>query len=154
MKCSAVSVFMMMCAISGGSAALVAPSFAAGTSSFAACHKAFNEAKTTGTLKGQDYAAFKKAHCTGEAPASSTSATPEEGKKPAAAAPVVSGDVLFPQRIAPEFASLSEGKARMKTCLAQYNANKSTGRNGGLKWIQKGGGYYSACNNRLKGAAQ
>ncbi|MCT6856128.1 MAG: hypothetical protein M3Z59_06905, partial [Bombella apis] len=67
---------------------------------------------------------------------------------------VVSGDVLFPQRIAPEFASLSEGKARMKTCLAQYNANKSTGRNGGLKWIQKGGGYYSACNNRLKGAAQ
>jgi hypothetical protein len=23
--------------------------------------------------------------------------------------------------------------------------------NGGLKWIQKGGGYYSECNKRLKG---
>jgi hypothetical protein len=25
--------------------------------------------------------------------------------------------------------------------------------NGGLKWIQKGGGYYSECTKKLKGAA-
>ncbi len=34
----------------------------------------------------------------------------------------------------------------MHTCLDQYNANKASGGNGGLKWIQKGGGYYSQCN--------
>ena len=30
----------------------------------------------------------------------------------------------------------------MHTCVDQYNANKATNGNGGLKWIQKGGGYY------------
>ena len=39
----------------------------------------------------------------------------------------------------------------MHTCLDQYNANKTGGGNGDLKWIQKGGGYYSECNKRLKG---
>ena len=37
------------------------------------------------------------------------------------------------------------------TCLDQYNTNKTGTGNGGLKWIQKGGGYYSECNKRLKG---
>jgi hypothetical protein len=31
------------------------------------------------------------------------------------------------------------------------NANKAANANGGLKWIQKGGGYYSECNKQLKG---
>ena len=39
----------------------------------------------------------------------------------------------------------------MHTCLDQYNANKSTGGNGSMKWIMKGGGYYSECNKHLKG---
>jgi len=39
----------------------------------------------------------------------------------------------------------------MHTCLDQYNANKANGGNGGLKWIMKGGGYYSQCNKLLKG---
>ena len=39
----------------------------------------------------------------------------------------------------------------MHTCVDQYNANKASNANGGLKWIQKGGGYYSECNKRLKG---
>ena len=38
----------------------------------------------------------------------------------------------------------------MHTCVDQYNANKATGGNAGLKWIQKGGGYYSLCNAKLK----
>ena len=38
----------------------------------------------------------------------------------------------------------------MQTCLDQDNANKANDRNGGLKWIEKGGGYYSECNKRLK----
>ena len=40
----------------------------------------------------------------------------------------------------------------METCLDQYKANKANNGNGGLKWIQKGGGYYSQCNAKLKGA--
>jgi hypothetical protein len=38
----------------------------------------------------------------------------------------------------------------MHTCLDQYRANKATGANGGLRWIQKGDGYYSECVRRLK----
>jgi len=45
----------------------------------------------------------------------------------------------------------SAGKARMHTCLDQYKANKAADANGGLKWVQKGGGYYSECNKQLKG---
>jgi hypothetical protein len=37
----------------------------------------------------------------------------------------------------------------MHTCLDQYKANKTSGGNGALKWVQKGGGYYSECNKRL-----
>jgi hypothetical protein len=41
------------------------------------------------------------------------------------------------------------GNAQMETCLDQYKAGNG---NGGLKWIQKGGDYYSQCNSKLKGA--
>ncbi len=70
---------------------------------------------------------------------------------PAAAAPAASGPAVFPTKIDPKYASEKPGKQREKTCLDQYNANKATNANGGLKWIMKGGGYYSECNKRLKG---
>jgi hypothetical protein len=75
-------------------------------------------------------------------------------KKPAPAAPATAAaptTAVFPTAIAPEFAGEKPAKARMKTCDAQYKANKATNANGGLKWIQKGGGYWSECNKRLKG---
>jgi hypothetical protein len=68
---------------------------------------------------------------------------------PAAAA--VPSTAVFPTAIAPAYANEKPGKARMKTCDDQYKANKATNANGGLKWIQKGGGYWSECNKRLKG---
>jgi hypothetical protein len=58
--------------------------------------------------------------------------------------------VVFPSAVNPKYSSLSPGKARMETCLDQYHANKANNALGGLKWIQKGGGYYSLCNARLK----
>ena len=58
---------------------------------------------------------------------------------------------MFPTAVAPKYSKESEGKARMHTCLDQYNANKASNANGGMNWIQKGGGYYSECNKRLKG---
>ena len=72
---------------------------------------------------------------------------------PAVAATPAPSTAVFPTAIAPAHAGEKPGVARQKTCLDQYNANKATNANGGLKWIQKGGGYYSECNKRLKGGA-
>jgi len=68
-----------------------------------------------------------------------------------ATAPKTTGNAVFPTAVSPKHSGESAGKARMHTCLDQYNANKATNANGGLKWIQKGGGYYSECNKQLKG---
>ena len=66
---------------------------------------------------------------------------------PPSAAP---GAAIFPNAISPAYASEKPGKAREKTCLDQYKINKANNTNGGLKWIEKGGGYYSQCNKLLK----
>ena len=78
----------------------------------------------------------------------------EVAKKPEAAPalPMPVGNAVFPSAVDPKYANESAGKARMHTCVDQYKANKETNANGGLKWIQKGGGYYSECNKRLKPA--
>ncbi len=73
------------------------------------------------------------------------------GGTPAAPPPVTTGNVVFPNAISSQYSNLSPGVARRKTCDDQYKANKATGGNGGLRWTQKGGGYYSECNKHLKG---
>ncbi len=85
------------------------------------------------------------------APAAAAPAPMPRAAAPAPAAPAAAGAAVFPAAVSPAHASEKAGKARMDTCLDQYRANKATGGNGGLKWIQKGGGYYSECNKRLKG---
>ena len=79
---------------------------------------------------------------------------PLKTPKTKAAAPAVAaapGTAVFPSAIAAAYAKEKPADARRKTCLDQYKANKATNANGGLKWIQKGGGYWSECNKRLKG---
>ena len=83
-------------------------------------------------------------------PAAPAAAAPAPAK-PAAAAPAAAGAAVFPTAVAAKYASETPGKQRMHTCLDQYNANKATNGNGGLKWIEKGGGYYSQCNKALGG---
>jgi len=132
------------------------------------CSAKYQAAKTAGTLGGQKWNDFRKAQCGADAtaatpaaaPAATPAAAPKEAKKkeaaPAkeAAAPAApSGPAVFPNAVDPKYAKETEGKARMHTCVDQYNANKATNANGGLKWIQKGGGYYSECTKKLKGAA-
>jgi hypothetical protein len=58
---------------------------------------------------------------------------------------------VFPAGVSPQYSGEDPGKARMHTCVDQYNANKATNANGGMKWIELGGGYYTECNKRLKG---
>ena len=77
----------------------------------------------------------------------------QEGSGACAAPAAPAGPAVFPNAVDPKYSKESEGKARMHTCVDQYNANKTGNANGGLKWIQKGGGYYSECTKKLKGAA-
>jgi hypothetical protein len=126
------------------------------------CSSKYQAAKTAGTLNGMKWNDFRKSQCGAEATPAAAPAAPAAPKeaeaKPKAAAPAAapalpSGPAFFPLAVNQKYAQESAGKARMHTCLDQYNANKATNANGGLKWIQKGGGYYSECNKRLKGPA-
>jgi hypothetical protein len=128
------------------------------------CSAKYKAAKEAGTLNDMKWNDFRKARCGAEATAEPTPSAPPSAPatpppratatKPAAApAPVATGNAVFPSAVSPKYSDESAGKARMHTCLDQYHANKASGANGGLKWIEKGGGYYSECNKRLKGSA-
>jgi hypothetical protein len=118
------------------------------------CSDKYNAAKAAGTLNGQNWNAFRKAECGSE---TATPAAAKETEKKTTAptktepAPAPTGNAVFPRAISEKYSKETAGKARMHTCLDQYNANKANNANGGLKWIQKGGGYYSECNKHLKG---
>jgi hypothetical protein len=113
------------------------------------CSAKYQAAKSAGTLNGQSWRDFRKAQCGADA----TAAAPTAGAPASspATAPKATGNAVFPTAVSPKYSGESAGKARMHTCLDQYNANKAANANGGLKWIQKGGGYYSECNKQLKG---
>jgi hypothetical protein len=127
------------------------------------CSAKYKAAQTAGTLNGQKWNDFRKAECGSEAAATPAAApaapkTAEAKPKkseaaPAGAAAAASGPAVFPKAVDPKYSKETEGKARMHTCVDQYNANKASNANGGLKWIQKGGGYYSECTKKLKGSA-
>ncbi len=85
------------------------------------------------------------------APAATAPATRRSATAAAAAGAVPAG-VVLPRAVDPKHAALSPGKQRLQTCSDQWQANKAAGAgNGDLKWIQKGGGFWSLCNKRLKG---
>ncbi|WP_024515697.1 hypothetical protein [Bradyrhizobium sp. Tv2a-2] len=150
----------LMCAIAGASLAALAASAPAQALTMQECSAKYKAAKEAGTLNGEKWNDFRKAQCGADAtnaaaPAAAPApAAPKEAKAAPSAAPALpSGPAVFPNAIDPKYAKESAGKGRMHTCVDQYNANKTTNGNGGLKWIEKGGGYYSECNKRLKGAA-
>ena len=84
------------------------------------------------------------------APAAPAAPPPTATATRASTVPAATGATVFPTAVSPQYQSLSAGKARFKTCDDQYRINKTNNGNGGLKWIEKGGGYYSECNKRLK----
>lgn len=129
------------------------------------CSVKYQEAKKANTLKGQKWNDFRKAQCgdddASEAdaaaavtePAAAPAAAPAvaPAAKPAAAPAGKAKAAVFPKAVSDKYSSESAGKARLKTCADQYNANKAANANGALKWIEKGGGYWSQCNAKLKG---
>jgi len=135
------------------------------------CSVKYKAARDSGALGNMKWNDFRKSQCGAGASAAVAPSAPTAAA-PTAAAPAPmqqtsrpwfgnnntarssyarAGDAAFPTGVSPKYANESAGKARMHTCLDQYRANKANGGNGGLKWIQKGGGYYSACNQRLGG---
>jgi len=161
-------------AIAAGALSLTLFSFSpAEALSRSECSAKYKAAKDAGTLNGMKWNDFQKTQCAGDAstaaapsaaPAASTPRpTPSASSPPSGqianplkkivpgASTSSAGAPVFPTAISPKYSSESAGKQRMHTCLDQYNANKSTGGNGSMKWIMKGGGYYSECNKHLKG---
>jgi invasion protein IalB len=126
------------------------------------CSVKYKAAKTGGTLNGLTWNEYRKKECAGVEDTTETKApepvvkapektTEKTATKPSAASTAtVPPGTVFPKGVDPKYAKEAAGKARMHTCRDQYYANKPTNGNGGLKWIQKGGGYYSLCNASLK----
>jgi hypothetical protein len=128
------------------------------------CNDEWNAMKTAGTVGDKKYADFRKECLARSAAAPSTqeqqaapgaTATAPSAAQPApgakGAAPAAPGEAVFPTAVSPKYSKETAGRARMHTCLDQYHENKANNSNGGLNWIQKGGGYYSECTKRLKG---
>lgn len=100
------------------------------------CSTKYKAAKSAGTLAGKTWNQFRKDEC---------------GMPESAASAASTSTAVFPKAVSPKFASETPSKARLHTCAEQYRTNKSANANGGLKWIMKGGGYWSECNKKLKG---
>jgi hypothetical protein len=123
------------------------------------CNDEWNKMKADNAVGDKKYADFRKeclartaatpgAAAPAPAPTAATPPKPAATAKPAA--PAAAGAAVFPSAVSSKYSTESAGKARMHTCLDQYNENKAGNGNAGLHWIQKGGGYYSQCNAKLK----
>jgi hypothetical protein len=151
----------LLCAVALSGFAAFAATAPAAALTTQECSAKYQAAKKDGTLNGMKWNDFRKAQCGAEAtPAAAPAAAPapatttaKKEAAPPAAAPGPVGNAVFPNAIDPKYAKETPGKARMHTCVDQYNANKATNANGGMKWIQKGGGYWSECTKHLKGSA-
>lgn len=85
-------------------------------------------------------------------PRSSASAAPPRDQGPGETSARASVEPVFPEAISQRHASERPALARQRTCADQFKANKASEANGGLRWIEQGGGYWSQCNARLKQA--
>src|SRR3954447_21827668 len=127
------------------------------------CSAKYKTAQTAGTLNGQKWNDFRKEQCGSDAAATpaatTTAAAPKAAeakssstpKSDAAAAPA--SPAVYPGAVDSKYSKEPAHRGRMHTCADQWKANKASNATGGLRWIQKGGGYWSECNKKLKGAA-
>jgi hypothetical protein len=158
----------LLCAMAVSGFAAFAATAPANALTTQECSAKYQAAKKDGSLNGMKWNDYRKAQCAADAapaatpaaapaapaPAPAPTTTAKKETAPAAAQVTLPvGNATFPNAVDAKYAKESAGKARMHTCVDQYNANKTTNGNGGMKWIEKGGGYYSECNKHLKGPA-
>jgi hypothetical protein len=130
-----VAVIAVLAAASGPAQALT----------MSECSAKYKDAKAAGSLNGKTWNDFRKEQCDlGTAKRSSGEAAP--------GSTVAAANAVFPTAVDAKYANEKPSRARRKTCLDQYKANKANNGNGGLKWLQRGG-YYSQCTKKLKGTA-
>jgi hypothetical protein len=163
----------LLCAVAVSGFAAFAATAPAQALTTQECSAKYQAAKTAGTLNGKKWNDFRKAECGADAaaapaaapaapaapaaappaasPPKAAEAKPKKEAAPAAAPAAPAGPAVYPSAVDPKYSKETAGKARMHTCVDQYNANKASNGNGGMKWIEKGGGYYSECNKKLKG---
>jgi len=118
------------------------------------CSTKYQAAKADGSAKDTKWNDFRAKFCGSDAAAEdaaddkTVAATDDkEPEKPATKAPK---GVSFPKAVDKKYASETPAKGRLKTCVDSYHANKDAGTLNDLKWIQKGGGYWSLCSAALK----
>ncbi|MBL0372912.1 hypothetical protein JJB09_12830 [Rhizobium sp. KVB221] len=113
------------------------------------CSAKYKTAKADGSDQGLKWNDFRTKFCGDDATAEPEVSldSNEEPAKPTAKAP---RGVMFPSKVSAKYSSETAGKARLHTCVDAYHENKKNNTLNGLKWIQKGGGYYSLCNAKLK----
>lgn len=126
------------------------------------CSAKYKAAQTAGTLNGQKWNDFRKDQCGSDAaaaPAAAGSAAPKSAEAKPAAAPksttpsTPASPAIYPTAVDAKYAKEPAHRARLHTCADQWKANKTSNATGGLRWIQKGGGFWSECNKKLKGLA-
>lgn len=119
------------------------------------CGDKWRAARASGGAEGQTWMQFlsrcRSELAAGPSPAPGRPAdAPRRRSRTPAERPAPAGEPVFPSAVASKFASEKPTRARQKTCSEQFQANKATGGNAGLRWVQRGGGYWSACNKRLR----
>jgi hypothetical protein len=126
------------------------------------CSAKYKAAQSAGSLNGQKWNDFRKEQCGSDAAATpaatTTAAAPKAAEakssstpKSDAAAPA--GPAVYPGAVDSKYSKEPAHRGRLHTCADQWKANKASNATGGLRWIQKGGGYWSECNKKLKGSA-
>jgi len=113
------------------------------------CGANYRAAKADGSLGDRKWADYRRSACgitatpNRQSPARSEAAMSETTRR-----------LTFPANLAKEFSDRKPWEARMRTCLKTYREAKKAGTLFGVRWVEKGGGYYSLCSARLREAAK
>ena len=163
-----------------GSLTLVTPASALTMKECSAKYKAAQAAGTLNGMKWNDFRAAQCGADAAAAPAATTTTTaaapapantmaakptkpmaaktddePDAAappaKEPAKATMPAPAGLSLPTTVSAKYSTETAGKARFHTCVDAYHDAKAKNALAGVKWIQKGGGYYSLCNAKLKG---
>ncbi|MBX5212292.1 hypothetical protein HJB83_32210 [Rhizobium sp. NZLR11] len=120
------------------------------------CSTKYQAAKADGSAANVKWNDFRAKFCGADAAADDKAdeadvakTTDKEPAKPTTMAPK---SVKFPKAVDKKYSSETPAKGRLHTCVDAYHAAKDAGSLGDLKWIQKGGGYWSLCNTSIKAA--
>lgn len=121
------------------------------------CGTKYQAAKADGTAKDMKWNDYRQKFCGQEAAAEEAAddkaLAATSDKEPDRAMTAAPKGVTFPSAVDKKYADEKPSRARLKTCADAYHDNRDAGTLSGLRWIQKGGGYWSLCSAALKKGA-